>query len=238
MSKITICPHYLVDYKFTTPLEIEKNYIKPLNDIINAANSLKIEIHVSKEILDYLKNSYPWRLAQDENWKKHLSLWHTLITSKLGKHFKIRSAISDVEHDSFYCEELSKEANKIFNDFIIVFLSKDLPKKDSSEGVFSSGKCAEKVYEIGAFPVVDVSFLINIQHPWLRIYNQPLPTSGPYPFIPPDKWINSAKPARGINNGYLDINGNEWLWDKLHKNHWDLQIDGGHKNISTSGEQI
>jgi hypothetical protein len=38
---------------------------------------------------------------------------------------------------------------------------------------------------------------------------------------------------QGPQNGFKDRHGNEWTWDHLHNNHWDVQLpNGGHLNVT------
>jgi hypothetical protein len=68
----------------------------------------------------------------------------------------------------------------------------------------------------------------------------PLPgkAKGPYVFNPPkgvkdlsQTWDKEAK-------GFRDANGNIWVWDKLHNDHWDVQHrDGTYTNVRPNGEK-
>jgi len=42
----------------------------------------------------------------------------------------------------------------------------------------------------------------------------------------------------GGRSGPIDRDGFIWLWDQLHKNHWDVQLSDGskHRNVSPDGE--
>jgi filamentous hemagglutinin len=59
--------------------------------------------------------------------------------------------------------------------------------------------------------------------------------------------------TRGSNDGYVDRFGNEWTWDHLHNDHWDVQLsvtgkaqlgwvsrdgDKAHSNVSRDGRII
>ncbi|MDP8930013.1 MAG: polymorphic toxin type 17 domain-containing protein [Actinomycetota bacterium] len=77
-----------------------------------------------------------------------------------------------------------------------------------------------------------------------------LPTEGPVPFVPPERWDVKnprTRPAqrRGEKRGIVDHYGNAWVWDPK-KEEWDVQIqgsekfkafsrDGQHANISPDG---
>ncbi len=56
---------------------------------------------------------------------------------------------------------------------------------------------------------------------------------GSFPFRPPTKW--SGKPVKG--GGFVDKRGHKWTWDKLHQDHWDVQVgEGEHVNVTPEGE--
>ncbi len=76
-----------------------------------------------------------------------------------------------------------------------------------------------------------------------RVHVNDLPTAGnakgPYIYVPP-------KGAKGDPNkawdkemgGFRDANGDVWVWDTLHKDHWDVQLpDGSHINVNPDGTQ-
>lgn len=87
---------------------------------------------------------------------------------------------------------------------------------------------------------------------WLaRAQRQNLPTDGPVPFVPPDRW-NPANPRRGPNHGFMDAYGNEWTrgpsrtqgeafeWDVIPANRNSglaaFSGDGSHVNVSLRGD--
>ncbi len=62
-----------------------------------------------------------------------------------------------------------------------------------------------------------------------------LPKGGDRPYEPPKKSYGEPKKLPG-NQGYEDRHGNRWGWDKLHKDHWDVQHkDGTHTNVFPDG---
>lgn len=63
--------------------------------------------------------------------------------------------------------------------------------------------------------------------PWLE---NGLPKNGQYPYIPPKKFYShklSDFPKHSEKNGFLDNKNQIWVWDKKHKDHWDVQLDDG-----------
>jgi hypothetical protein len=53
-------------------------------------------------------------------------------------------------------------------------------------------------------------------------FDKNLPFSGDFPYCPKSDRIEESKNSKG---GYIDAEGNIWEWDKLHKNHWNVQLN-------------
>lgn len=79
-----------------------------------------------------------------------------------------------------------------------------------------------------------------------RIKSAGLPRSGKIRYVPPDKIDPARGLPRGLQHGYLDRFGNEWVWAR--EGHWDVQLSpagksqlgwaspsGNHVNVSTDG---
>lgn len=75
------------------------------------------------------------------------------------------------------------------------------------------------------------------KYPW-RL----LPRGGTHPFVPPAgvNWLK--RPKRGLQNGYRDLDDNEWLphhpaSGREEDFHWDVQHPNGlHTNVRPDGE--
>lgn len=47
-----------------------------------------------------------------------------------------------------------------------------------------------------------------------------------WPYQPRQPWrFGQRFPWHAEQLGYSDDDGRVWVWDKLHKNHWDVQYD-------------
>ncbi len=74
-----------------------------------------------------------------------------------------------------------------------------------------------------------------------RAHQEDLPiegvATGPHIYVPPKR--AKGDPARAWDaelRGFKDINDNVWVWDTLHKDHWDVQLKGGsHINVFPDG---
>ena len=63
---------------------------------------------------------------------------------------------------------------------------------------------------------------------------------GPYVYIPRRVKGGSGQPVWGKNRfgteGWIDAQGNVWVWDTLHKDHWDVEHpDRSHTNVWPDG---
>lgn len=232
MTRLTVCPHFLLEYPKSSPTDIERTIIVPLNRCLAVASEHGVKIVIDKDILDLFNKDYPWNLTADPEWRGPLNLWHTLITQKIAKKCEILYCSDDTTTNNNSCAHLSARTNTLFSRFLAHFASKDLPNNLSQEGVFVSDSCTNEQHYEGCYLLTDPLKINHVSFPWLRIYNSQLPPTGKFPFVPPSRWKQYAVPRRGNKHGYIDVKGNEWQWDKLHKNHWDVQHGSSHTNVS------
>ena len=60
-----------------------------------------------------------------------------------------------------------------------------------------------------------------------------LPRGGDRPYVPPGRGKSDRERGKP---GYLDKYRNRWEWDRLHKDHWDVQHKNGkHTNVTPDG---
>lgn len=236
MQYLTVCPHYLANYNNGTPREIEGKIILPLRKCFLAAKEHDIKIIIAKEILEDIKNSYPWHLMHDSTWKGYLLSWHILVIEWITKHADIVAVKDSANIVNLFCNQINQNINNIFINFIHEIGDINLPRGLSDFSIFSSNDCGTDIYFNKYYSLTDTNNIHYVKHPWLRIYTKNLPPEGEYPFVPPENWRLQATPAKGPNHGYLDSNGNEWVWDHLHENHWDVQINGKHINVTSIGK--
>lgn len=69
----------------------------------------------------------------------------------------------------------------------------------------------------------------------------PIPgkSTGPYVYNPPKGAHGQPVwgTAKNGKQGFIDAAGNVWVWDMLHKDHWDVQHkDGTYTNVKPDGE--
>lgn len=242
MVNVTICPHFLVDLPTTqSALHIEKYYISPLRSCVSEAIRLNINICLSKELVVLYDNGFPWNRMNDDSWKGYLIDWDSSIRSTLLSNAKISSVPAVQVSSGNICHTLSTQVNALFEALLIKLGSGGMPSNLNPEGVISKTLCGSNSL-LSSFKRIEIpSDLEQVLYPWLRIYRQPLPPVGEYPFIPPSSWVHSSSPIRRSNysnNGYLDHQGNEWKWDKSHNDHWDVQHSNNtndYTNVNTDG---
>ncbi|WP_318496408.1 polymorphic toxin type 17 domain-containing protein [Photobacterium leiognathi] len=226
MVKITICPHFIIDLpQDATPQDIEANYMQPLISCLDEANERNINIYLSYELVALYENGFPWDRMDNTDWKGYLLDWDASIRSKLLNISKLKS-IPSTNRETVVCNQLSDQVNGLFEALLLALHSSGMPSGMYPEGVIYKSTCGTNSLLTGFHRIEAPSCFDKVEHPWLRIYNQPLPPKGEFPFIPPFNWNHSAIPIRRnnfSNYGYLDAHGNEWEWDTLHDDHWDVQ---------------
>ena len=105
----------------------------------------------------------------------------------------------------------------------------------NSKGIYPTDACS--IDEIECIKVVhELKTWRLLAFPWLEKTDYKLPTEGDSPYIPPQDWncINLKRKIkiRGeMNYGYIDINNDIWVWDKKHKDHWDVQHGGSYRKV-------
>lgn len=243
MVRVTICPHFLVELPQDVDASyIEKNYIVPLTASVQEAKKQQIDICLSKELVALYDNSFPWNRMTDSIWKGYLIDWDNSIRSELLSYAKI-SSVPATSSGNVVCNLLSNQVNALFEALLLKLGSGGMPSGMHPEGVISNQSCGKAGILASFQLVISKSDFEKVKFPWVRIYNQPLPTGGEFPFVPPKHWTLSSSPIRSSrfsNNGYVDSVGNEWEWDKLHKDHWDVQHSSrtqDYTNVNVDGSK-
>ncbi|WP_311749083.1 hypothetical protein [Proteus terrae] len=240
MSKVTFCPHHIIDIKEDiTPEVIEKFFINPLIDFLNSAFENKLTVYISQTLMTEFENTHPWELINDPKWGKWIRDWYNLLKPLLSKAEIIKHPILDGESQAC-CKGLTARINNIFNSFLDEFATHSLPNNANEEAIFiPTPWCANFDNFI---TVKNLGELKLAKYTWYKMYPLNLPCQGEIPFVPPETWRRSAVVSRGNapGYGYMDSSRREWIWDSLHDNHWDVQDPGGgrdnYKNVSPEGK--
>lgn len=224
MSKATFCPHLIIDIKMTTPEEVEDNYIIPLCSFLEYIEEEKVPCYFPREIFINFLHEYPWNMTEDDRWNKHLNLWHMSLTQQLNKITLIDVTKNQQTNLEFKrCNNVNGEHQAIFEEFLKDFGTKSLSGRKSEESIFSpSPTCCEYDDFIQIKSEYDYKKSV---YSWYKLYPMTLPCRGDKYFIPPHHWKNSPKVIHGPSGGYFDRDGREWIWDKMHNDHWDVQLE-------------
>ncbi|MDR7654237.1 polymorphic toxin type 17 domain-containing protein [Acinetobacter junii] len=251
MPEITLCPHYLVDYPYENPDDIENNIIHQLLELIEIIESDdNIILVVSKEILEISTNGYPWNLFEDNKWEGVLTLWSSIISPFLIRSKPLSHECQELVVETKLCKHTSDKVYSIFENFLKIFGKYSIAKKKHEEAIFTDNILCSYPSEYKEFLIVNNTYhnLNILKNPWLRVYplDSLLPIKGEYKFIPPSNWRDSLTPFKNHKEpyGYIDNLGRVWKWDLQHKDHWDVQLcskessRGNYLNITPNGELL
>lgn len=249
MIKITLCPHYLINYKYDNPKDIENNILRHLTLFLKKLKEYNVKLVISKKLSSKILENFPWDRKSDKIWYGFIKDWEAQILPY------IYNAVLISHEDSFLltsedgCQDVNDEIKKIFESFLEVFAGKNIANQLSEEGLFCSDSCGY-TDDYKSFLILDQdskNFKILL-HPWLRIYpnNCLLPVDGEYKFVPPSNWRDSLSPIKNHKEpyGFIDDDGKVWKWDLEHKDHWDVQLNsrgssrGDYLNITPSGKLL
>lgn len=242
MSKVTFCPHHIINIKNDiVPEVIEKYFIQPLVDFLRNAYENKLTVCVSQSLINEFEGTHPWYLLSDPFWKSWIKDWYGILKPLLTKAEIIEHPISD--HNVLTrCCELPQHINKIFDNFLDEIATHTLPNNVNEEAVFTPTPWCNNFND---FIEIKNPEDINLaKFTWYRIYPYTLPCQGEIPFKPPAAWKQSVVPRRGNhpNYGYMDSLNREWVWDLFHNDHWDVQNAGGGRgnyvNVSPDGRKL
>lgn len=249
MTKVTLCPHFLMNYKYDNPNDIEREILSYLTVFLLKLKEFNIRLVLSRKLYSKILETFPWDKGQDNLWIGFIRDWQIQILPHLSK----AELISHEQNEGLVldegCQDLSNEIKYIFENFLEVFAGKTIDKQLSEEGVFCNESCGYRD-NYKSFLIVNQN-LNNFKillYPWLRIYpkNSLLPVDGEYKFIPPTNWRSSLVPLKNSREpyGFLDEEGKVWQWDTLHKDHWDVQLSnegscrGEYLNITPEGKLL
>lgn len=235
MSKLTVCPHLLFGYGIQNPDDIEELIIHPLKSILSKAQSLNVPVVFSSHILDLMLEAFPWDRISDPEWSGYLRDWNQVIMQHIAKRCELVEHGLHTQHQKIICTQLTQEINDIFVSFLDTFIVNRFAVNLYSEGIVSSTACGAGITYKKIHSVKCEDDIYPVIYPWLRTHDKRLPYMGQFPFEPVRNWMTLATPPRGVNNGYIDIRGNEWVWDTLHKDHWDVQMRNTYENVTPDG---
>jgi len=223
MTKATFCPHLIINIKMTNPADVEDNYILPLCSFLHYIEEKGVPCYFPREIFVNFQHAFPWDLAHDEIWSENLNLWHTALIQKLNRiNLEDITLTQQVQPAVKRCNGVTQLHENIFEEFLNNFGSKSLAGAKNEESIFSPPPICCK-YEDYIQISCEEDYIKSI-HSWYKLYPLDLPHKGDKPFIPPSHWKGMVKIKHGQQGGFLDKDGREWVWDKMHNDHWDVQM--------------
>lgn len=248
MSDATFCPLLFVPNSSLTPDEIEKYQIKFLDLHLTLCDKYKIRLCFSTKLFDIICSCFPWNLKNDPAWKQYILLWESVVFGPIQKKAIFSNVAEDHSERSEYTYNCQiKDLGDIMSalsDWMHAWLGEEWFRSKVLRGLISdSSRCSENEgnnalcdYYIKIRFAKDYELLL---FPWKHLYPHDLPHAGDFPFVPPENWMVCGKAAKGENFGYIDREGNEWMWDKMHKDHWDVQFpSGGYIRITNDGRRL
>ena len=238
MINTFICPTLLSNHVCDDPKLFEKEHIAPIIKLKNLCELNSKSTKVLKQSIDRFRNNPPWDKMQDSNWKGYLLEWKQFVLPFLEK------CMIDIKESATgdNCNSLHVYDNIERNTW--TYLLVDIQSHTAVNCIpviISSTACDKnKCYKHELLNVDNFEReLIFVSNPWLRYFDEDLPVSGEYPFVPPKGWDQCGKLIKGEKNGFVDASGNEWVHDTERKDHWDVQLkDGSHVNVSYTGKII
>lgn len=239
MSRSTFCPHLIIDIKLTTPEDVEDKYITPLCSFLEYVESEGVSCHFPGVLFINFQHQFPWNLANDTVWGNYLNLWHLALTQQLNRVILENvKVIPSLQAKPGRCTRVNSNNDNVFESFLHVFGGKTLAGGKSEEAIFSpSPICCTYDDFIQIKSGVDYKKAV---HSWYKLYPMELPCKGQKPFIPPAHWKGAKKIIHGHQNGFIDADGREWVWDKFHKDHWDVQmkkpVQGVYDKVTPEGK--
>jgi len=238
MKKVTFCPKYFIfnENEVLTVAQFLVDIFKPLSNYLDIIKKENMKILICKEYLDDFANRFPWNKVSDNEWKSLLIDWNTLVLSRITKYcyFEVLEQYSNSSVEN--CSINDGFMANLFNSLLLKIVISDLPDSRCSIGVIKYNQCESKPDYYGCTEISKTEDLIYVLFPWTQFYDAKLPTTGEYPFIPPENWNQTNFQKKGTRHGYLDQEGNEWIWDKFHNDHWDVQTTNSYIKVSSSGK--
>lgn len=235
MKFVSFCPHLIAGYP-KDDLDESNKRIAVFIKILDFCKENSLDLMISLRVFQLFNEGFPWEMTSGNSKQKSLVLlMQSAILPKINKMSKVSHDVSSyVDFDCCYLSD--GNILKIFDGFLKSFFVQTCVDGRTINALIGD-RCHNYKEEIFYISLSSLEDLKKFQVTWLKVYDKNLPVKGEFPFIPPNGW-ESLVQKKGTQNGWIDVQGNEWKWDKLHKNHWDVQLVGGngdYKNVSPDG---
>jgi len=238
MINALFCPNLLIANITADPLEFEKEHIAGLLSAFQECEIHSIRPIILQETCRRYIEGQPWNMMEDPQWKMLLMDWMSSIYPRLEK-----ATLSFIaKTTTIACAKLIVQTN-IEKDHWHTLLAdpNSIIQTPFPSFVLATSNCDQSACHVHRTATNGGlnSATQLILYPWLAIYDSRLPVGGEWPFIPPKNWERSGKVVRGLQHGYIDASGREWVHDTERCDHWDVQLeDGTHQNVNYNGDMI
>ena len=246
MGEATLCPALLLASPDHSADEIDAQLLRVAEQHIDRCMELGVQLFVSEAVLARVMELFPWHTTCDDPiMRQRVSIWRQAVLLPLRKHAR------------WLCCDLRSEFGVGGEDCPIVFDSTlsttwagwlvewgvgGLVGARSVRGIGSSQVCVTNgtTLQCAEFTIVrDTNDWHVVLHPWYHRYPRTLPASGDMRFVPPGNW-QTGPLRRGERHGYVDSAGHEWVWDRMHGDHWDVQDprSNAYRRVTPQGEDL
>ena len=198
-----------------------KNMVKRISCFLDSVERFDFVVPIiPRDIFDEIMGQWPYNADKSQKIDNQRIDPYALILAFTDNRLQKPKYNYSAMSNSFCC--IQSEISNRWLGFINSW--KEISNK--SKGVYPTDNCS--VDEIEGIQVVHEQKTWRLlAFPWLEKTDIKLPVEGDAPYIPPKNW-NRLKLKQMIkihgemNYGYIDINHDIWVWDKMHNNHWDV----------------
>jgi len=247
MAEATICPLVLLSTDNIPVSQINKNFAGVAKSIIDECKKYKIKLELSREVWDRINSLFPWNHEGNDVLMQYIHHWRAAILGPLNKmviFVDVDQGVNQQKLDEITCEVSNdNDLHIAWVKWLCFWSTGNMINNEFIKGLATEGSCCPQDNHSPLCErftmVLEIRDWKTVRFPLYKKYPSSLPAEGQYTFRPPDNW-NNQQISRGQNHGYLDKDGNEWVRDKLHQDHWDVQIFGTtyYRRISDDGRDI
>jgi len=242
----TLCPGLLVASHTIPHALISQKLLDVAKTHIDTCKKLKIRLMISNDVFTRIMVLFPWNCEGNDELRQLTAVWRAAVLTPFTKNcdfVQVPFGEQAPPNGGKGCLIAGDEDLANLWEKWLTHWSNGIAVQDKFiKGVASDPICCTSAHEGYCNRFILVLTADDwqlVRFPWYIKYPLDLPAEGETSFSPPSNWETQPL-ARGPNNGYLDLNDNEWVWDKLHDDHWDVQLVGGdgYKRVTTDGRVI
>jgi len=247
MPDATICPLLLVASPEMPPNEVDRRFLCVVEEHLDECSRRDIHIHLSRQTLEACLGAFPWHGMGDARLRQRIALWRSAVLTPLRRHCILHSVPVPNTEESVPHQSCAvgthTTISHAWSQWLTAWANGPRVNGKLVKGLATEERACnpgDTKTDCDEFTVVtSASDWLLVQFPWYHKYPRELPAEGPFVFCPPSGWESSA-PQRGESHGYVDVSGNEWRYDRFHRDHWDVQLQGKntYRRISADGRDI